>query len=103
MYEERRANEIEFKKQQEKLVILEERYRDACDRLGISASLNFTKAEDSNKFRGNLSPKGRYKKKPPAESLIKGNKYFGYQADEEDVVDAKLEVWKMVNFSKLSS
>jgi len=40
--------EKEQRKQQEYLAVLEQRYREACKKTGVSASLNFTRAEKQN-------------------------------------------------------
>ena len=91
--EQKRLDDINFKKQQEYLVKLEHKYRDVCDRMGVSSSLNFTKAENSNQLDGlTNSPRGKYKKKPDRAPLIQDGKYFGYPADDEDNIDANLEV-----------
>jgi len=45
-----RHNEHSFKKQQEHVVTLTRQYRLVCEKLGISASLNFSKAEELDKI-----------------------------------------------------
>ena len=40
--------EKSFKKQQEYLVILEGKYREVCEKAGVSASLNFTTSTEMN-------------------------------------------------------
>lgn len=40
--------EKSFKKQQEYLVILEGKYREVCEKAGVSASLNFTTSQEMN-------------------------------------------------------
>jgi len=95
-----RNYERKFKGQQEWLVVLEHRHKEVCDELGISASLNFSHQEESNKMKTALSPKYRVKKKKiEYNPLVKG-KYFGYDADEEDETDAQLAFSKD-NFEKM--
>lgn len=43
--------EKSFKKQQEYLVILEGKYREVCEKAGVSSSLNFTTAQELNENR----------------------------------------------------
>lgn len=85
--------------QQEKLVLLERKYREACDKLGISASLNLTKAEERDKGRSQVSPKIIAKKKEKENNLIKNERYFGYTVEEGDEEDAKLEVGYSTQFN----
>lgn len=86
--------------QQEKLVLLERKYREACDKLGISASLNLTKAEERDRGRSQISPKVVTKKKEKENNLIKNERYFGYPVEEGDEEDAKLE-FTQENFQRL--
>ena len=44
--------EKSFKKQQEYLVILEGKYREVCEKAGVSASLNFTTSQEMNDRNG---------------------------------------------------
>lgn len=39
------------KKQQEYLVMLEQKYREVCEKAGVSASLNVSRAEENNRSR----------------------------------------------------
>lgn len=45
-----RHNEHSFKKQQEHVVTMTRQYRLVCEKLGISASLNFSRAEELDKI-----------------------------------------------------
>merc|ERR1719378_70672 len=100
MVDDMREYDNKFKKQQEYLVVLEERHKDVCAQLGISSSLNFSTQEESNKMKTALSPKYRLQKKKKTIDLLKDKKYFGYDYDKEDEADAKLEFTKE-NFEKL--
>jgi hypothetical protein len=72
---------------------MERKYRELCEKLGISSSLNFTRAEDRDRYKLQLSPTTLARKKAEKDNiLLKNDKYFGYQIDEEDKQDAKLEV-----------
>lgn len=60
LHAKRFTDEREFKIQQEYLTLLEEKYRQGCQELGLSASLNFSRAEEQNERN-----EGKFKQKQP--------------------------------------
>lgn len=62
MNEKQRRTEKNEMKQQEFMVMLEKKYRDVCERVGISASINFKPAEES--ANGARSPQQGQNGKP---------------------------------------
>lgn len=46
MQQQEKHAEKSFKKQQEYLVTLESKYREVCDKAGVSASMNYTTAQE---------------------------------------------------------
>ena len=93
--------EKSFKKQQEYLVILEGKYREVCEKAGVSASLNFTTAQEMNERTQKFKPikvrdssAGRIESKKMGmgvQTTKNGKKAFD---DEDNVVegDEKIEV-----------
>lgn len=59
MQKHEKHEEKSFKKQQEYLVILEGKYREVCEKAGVSSSLNFTTAQDINDRNLKFKPKVR--------------------------------------------
>ena len=59
MQKHEKHEEKSFKKQQEYLVILEGKYREVCEKAGVSSSLNFSTAQEINENNRRFRPKLR--------------------------------------------
>lgn len=75
---EQQKKEAEYEKEQRKqheyLAVLEQRYREACKKNGVSASLNFTRAEQQNEDLGKQVDKKEKKDKIQSENKINPTK-----------------------------
>ena len=104
MQKHEKHEEKSFKKQQEYLVILEGKYREVCEKAGVSASLNFTTAQEMNernqRFKSlrvrDTSAGAREVKKIGSTYSTKHGKLAGDDETKSDT-DEKIEVESLVN------
>lgn len=81
------------KKQQEYLVTLEQKYREICEKAGVSSSMNHTRAEDQKQFNIQFKPRaGNALNKDLRKSMPLSTKNKA-QATEEDEGEEKIEVF----------
>lgn len=95
LQKQQKHDEKGSKKQQEYLVNLEQRYREICEKFGVSPSLNFSRAEEHNERKQqnripNMSMVKDSKKPNPTSTKPKASN--ANAEDEETNEDEKIEV-----------